>query len=213
MFTEEQATVAGTHHSVSGAYNNPSRCAATSRSSSAAAASEDAADGRPVRRRLQLFGDPERARHLLGVLRGHCENVGRDPAEITKTSMMTLVIAETEDGVRPELEAMRDAGFPEERIACTTAGTPEQILERAHAFRDVGIEGVTSRCPTCTTPRRWRSPGPRARRVRPGQPGARPVDAEDARRRFAEGPRRATRDGGRPTVRPHLVPIAFALPG
>jgi hypothetical protein len=36
-----------------------------------------------------LFGDPERARHLLGVLHGHCENVGRDPAEITKTPAST----------------------------------------------------------------------------------------------------------------------------
>ena len=39
MFTEERATVEGTHHSVHGALNNPRRCAATSRSSSAAAAS------------------------------------------------------------------------------------------------------------------------------------------------------------------------------
>jgi alkanesulfonate monooxygenase SsuD/methylene tetrahydromethanopterin reductase-like flavin-dependent oxidoreductase (luciferase family) len=90
-----------------------------------------------------LFGDPERARHLLGVLEGHCEKVGRDPAEITKTSMMTLVIADTEADVKAKLEQMRELGFPESRIASATAGTPEQILERAHAFREVGIEGLT----------------------------------------------------------------------
>jgi F420-dependent oxidoreductase-like protein len=90
-----------------------------------------------------LFGDAERARHLLGVLERHCEDVGRDPAEITKTSMMSIAIAETEDGASAKLDQMRAAGFPEQRIAGTTAGTPEQILERAHAFRDVGIEGLT----------------------------------------------------------------------
>ena len=39
MFTEEQATVAGDHHSVTAPTTTPSRCAATSRSSSGAAAS------------------------------------------------------------------------------------------------------------------------------------------------------------------------------
>jgi alkanesulfonate monooxygenase SsuD/methylene tetrahydromethanopterin reductase-like flavin-dependent oxidoreductase (luciferase family) len=61
--------------------------------------------------------------------------------------MMTIAIAETDDGVRAKLDAMRAAGFPEERIAATVAGTPEQIAERAHAFREVGIEGVTFSMP------------------------------------------------------------------
>lgn len=32
-----------------------------------------------------LFGDAARVRHLLRVLQAHCEDVGRDFAEITKT--------------------------------------------------------------------------------------------------------------------------------
>ena len=90
-----------------------------------------------------LLGDPERARHLLGVLERHCADVGRDPAEITKTAMMQIAIAETEDGVREKLDAMRAAGLPESRIAGTTAGTPDRIRERAQALKDVGIEGIT----------------------------------------------------------------------
>ena len=46
---------------------------------------QDAADGRPVRRRLQPVRRRRADRHLLGVLERHCEDVGRDPAEITKT--------------------------------------------------------------------------------------------------------------------------------
>jgi F420-dependent oxidoreductase-like protein len=148
MFTQEQATVAGEHHSVTDAYNNPKPLRGDipiliggSGERKTLRMVAQYADG------CNLFGDPERARHLLGVLEGHCEDVGRDPGEITKTSMISLAIAETADGAQAKLDAMRAAGFPEDRIAGTTAGTPEQILERAHAFRDVGIEGLTFSMP------------------------------------------------------------------
>ncbi|MEA2332884.1 MAG: hypothetical protein QOH58_3022 [Thermoleophilaceae bacterium] len=148
MFTEEQATVAGDHHSVTGAYNNPKPLRGDipilvggSGERKTLRMVAQYADG------CNLFGDPERAQHLLGVLEGHCERVGRDPAEITKTSMMSIAIAETEGEVQAKLEAMRAAGVPEKRIAGATAGTPEQILERVHAFREVGIEGLTLSMP------------------------------------------------------------------
>jgi F420-dependent oxidoreductase-like protein len=148
MFTQDQATVAGTHHSVADAYNNPKPLRGDipiliggSGERKTLRMVAQYADG------CNLFGGPDQAKHLLGVLEGHCENVGRDSAEITKTSMMTLAIGETDDAVKAKLDAMRAAGFPEERIAATTAGTPEHILERAHAFRDVGIEGVTFSMP------------------------------------------------------------------
>ncbi|HWV86184.1 MAG TPA: LLM class F420-dependent oxidoreductase [Capillimicrobium sp.] len=144
MFTEEQATVAGTHHSVAGAFNNPKPLRGDipilvggSGERKTLRLVAQYADG------CNLFGDADRARHLLGVLERHCDDVGRDPAEITKTSMWTLAIAETEAGVRAKLDVMRQAGWPEERIAAVTAGTPDQIAERAAAFREAGIEGLT----------------------------------------------------------------------
>ena len=148
MFTEERATVAGDRLSVTGAYNNPKPLRGDipilvggSGERKTLRMVAQYADG------CNLFGDAERARHLLGVLGRHCETLGRDPAEITKTSMMTLAIAETEAGVRAKLDAMRAAGLPEDRIAGTTAGTPEQVAERAQAFRDAGIEGLTFSMP------------------------------------------------------------------
>jgi len=148
MFTEEQATVEGTHHSARAAYNNPKPIRGDvpiliggSGERKTLRMVAQYADG------CNLFGDPQRAEHLLGVLRGHCERVGRDPGEITKTSMMTIAIADDAAGVKAKLDAMRDAGFPEDRIANTTAGTPDQIRERAEAFKAVGIEGVTFSMP------------------------------------------------------------------
>jgi F420-dependent oxidoreductase-like protein len=148
MFTEEQATVPGDRHSITDAYNNPKPLRGDvpiliggSGERKTLRLVAQYADG------CNLFGDPDRARHLLGVLHRHCDDVGRDPGEITKTSMMTVVVAETEDGVRRKLDAMRQMGFPEERIAATTAGTPEQLLERVRAYREAGIEGVTFSMP------------------------------------------------------------------
>jgi F420-dependent oxidoreductase-like protein len=148
MFRDGRATVAGDHNSVTEAYNNPKPLRGDlpilvggSGERKTLRMVAQYADG------CNLFGDPERARHLLGVLDGHCERLGRDPGEITKTSMATIVISESDEGARAKLDAMRAAGVPEQRIANTTAGTPDRILERAHAFRDVGIEGLTITMP------------------------------------------------------------------
>jgi F420-dependent oxidoreductase-like protein len=148
MFTEEQATVAGEHHSVSGAYNNPKPLRGDipiviggSGEQKTLRMVAQYGDG------CNVFGDPGRAEHLLGVLQGHCDRLGRDPDEITKTAMAIIVIAETEDALKAKLDAMRSAGIPEERIASATAGSPQQILERAQAYREVGIEGLTFSMP------------------------------------------------------------------
>jgi len=144
MFTEEQATVEGTHHSVRGAYNNPKPVrgdipilvggSGERKTLRMVAQYADACN---------LFGDPDRVRHLLGVLAGHCERLGRDPAEITKTSMMSIAIAPTEEGARAKVEAMRAAGLPQSRIDGTWAGTPERLREHAERLREAGSEGVT----------------------------------------------------------------------
>jgi F420-dependent oxidoreductase-like protein len=148
MFTQEQTTVAGKHHSVTDAYNNPKPLRGDipilvggSGERKTLRLVAQYADG------CNLFGDAEQAKHLLGVLGRHCEDVGRDPAQITKTSMMSIAIAETDAAVKAKVEALRASGLPPERIAATVVGTPEQILEHVHAFRDAGIEGVTFSMP------------------------------------------------------------------
>jgi F420-dependent oxidoreductase-like protein len=148
LFTEDQATIDGDRHAVRGAFNNPKPIRGDipiliggSGERKTLRMVARYADG------CNLFGDPDRAAHLLGVLRGHCEAVGRDPAEITKTVMMSIAIGRDDAAVEAKLDAMRDAGFPPERIKGTTAGTPDRIRERAEAFKAVGIEGVTFSMP------------------------------------------------------------------
>jgi F420-dependent oxidoreductase-like protein len=91
MFTEEAPSFEGRHYRVQEVLNNP----------------------KPVRGRIpvliggggekrtlrlvaqygdacNLFGGPDDVRHKLDVLERHCADVGRDPAEITKTVLLTV---------------------------------------------------------------------------------------------------------------------------
>ena len=111
MFKDGQATVAGDHNSVTAAYNNPKPLRGDipiliggSGERKTLRMVAQYADG------CNLFGDPERAKHLLGVLEGHCERLGRDPAEITKTSMANIAIAESEEAVRQARSHARGGG-------------------------------------------------------------------------------------------------------
>ena len=144
MFTEEKATVQGAHHHVADAMNNP----------------------RPIRGDIpiliggsgerktlrlvaqygdgcNLFGDVERVRHLLGVLDGHCEAVGRDPAEITRTRMASVIIAPTHEAAQQKLETAAAAGVPRERLETSMLGDPDSVAEQAQAYADIGIQGLT----------------------------------------------------------------------
>jgi F420-dependent oxidoreductase-like protein len=91
-----------------------------------------------------LFGDIEQVKHLLGVLERHCEDVGRDPAEITKTRMATIFVDASHDAAMAELEA---AGLDERRRTMAIAGDPNGVAEQAQALIDAGIEGMTISLP------------------------------------------------------------------
>jgi F420-dependent oxidoreductase-like protein len=148
MFREGSATFKGRHFEVDGALNNPRPLrgdipivigGSGERKTLRLVAQH--ADG------CNLFGDLDRVRHLLSVLESHCDEVGRDPAEITKTRMSTVAIAPTHEQALAKLDQMRRAGIPEERLASVLAGDGDEVAERAHAFAEIGIEGMTLSLP------------------------------------------------------------------
>ena len=149
MFTEAEATYEGRHHAVHGALNSPRPLRGDipiliggSGERKTLRLVAQYADG------SNIFGDVERAQHLLGVLESHCEAVGRDPAEITKTRMATLLIAPTHEEAQRKLDVVKQRGIPEERLAMMTlAGDPDSVGEQAQAFLEAGIEGFTLTLP------------------------------------------------------------------
>jgi F420-dependent oxidoreductase-like protein len=139
MFTEDQPTVEGTHHGVKAIYNNPRPIrgdipimvggSGERKTLRMVAQYADASN---------MFGDVERIRHLVGVLEGHCDALGRDINEITKTKLATLVIGDdTERKVAPIREAMgeRFDGF-------VLHGTADQVAEQVQAHLDAGLDGI-----------------------------------------------------------------------
>ena len=149
MFTAQESSVAGRHHSTRGALNSPQPLRGDI---------PIVVGGSGERKTLRLvakyadgcnvFGDVERARHLMGVLDGHCEAVGRDPSEITRTRMGVAIVAPTHEQAMRKLDASRRAGMSEERVRMSAmAGDPDSIGEQAQAFLDAGIEGLTLSIP------------------------------------------------------------------
>jgi F420-dependent oxidoreductase-like protein len=150
MFTQDEATYEGRHHSVRGALNNPKPLrgdipimiggSGERKTLRFVAKYADACN---------IFGDVERVKHLLGVLERHCEDVGRDPAEITKTRNGVFLVAPTREALDGKIRALREAGYSEERLQPSLAlvGTPDELAEQAQAFKDAGLDGLTGSIP------------------------------------------------------------------
>jgi F420-dependent oxidoreductase-like protein len=148
MFTQERATYSGKHHRVEQAYNNPKPIRGDI---------PILVGGSGERKTLRMvaqyadasnvFGDVETVRHLMGVLAGHCEDVGRDPSEITKTKLATLVIAETHEAAEAKLAPKREL-MPEDRLrALAIAGDRDEVGEQIAAYLEAGLDGLIVNMP------------------------------------------------------------------
>ena len=146
MFSGGPATVSGTRHWVSGALNRPRPITP---------------GGPPIlvggggeRRTLQIaarhadacniFGDPAGVRHKLDVLEAHCEQAGRDPAEISKTRIGALVMSDTAaDAARlgAQLRATRNMGMENYR-SYAIEGDRDGVCEQVAALFDAGLDGL-----------------------------------------------------------------------
>ena len=95
---------------------------------------------------------PDEFAHKSEVLEGHCNDVGRDFADITRTANFNVICAETEAEVQERLDWTRAHFAPyvgeesAERMLQNnflnqgTAGTPEQVAEALSRWSDVGME-------------------------------------------------------------------------
>ena len=150
MFTQEQSTFEGRYYRVEGVMNNPRPIRGDI---------PILVGGSGERKTLKLvaqyadacniFGDPDRVRHLLGVLDAHCADVGRDPAEITKTRLGTLVVAPTHEQAEALLATWPDrVNIPEERRRMVmNLGDPDEVGEQIQALVAAGLDGFIFNMP------------------------------------------------------------------
>src|SRR5215208_5007386 len=86
------------------------------------------------------MGDIEAIRHKLDVLKRHCEDVGRDYEEITKSTGAEIHLIENEANAEQETAQARGDRSYEEYANETIGGTPEMVRERLQPMIDAGID-------------------------------------------------------------------------
>jgi F420-dependent oxidoreductase-like protein len=154
MFTQEVATVEGRYHRIRDALNNPRPLQPRG--------PRIMVGGSGERRTLRLvaqyadacnlFGDVDTIRHKLALLEQHCREVGRDPAEITKTRLGTLIVADTKDEAEARMEERRAAGVDPERLRTYVVGDPDAVTDQVQAYLDAGLDGLIFNMPPGTPP-------------------------------------------------------------
>jgi alkanesulfonate monooxygenase SsuD/methylene tetrahydromethanopterin reductase-like flavin-dependent oxidoreductase (luciferase family) len=91
-----------------------------------------------------VFGTPEVLAHKDEVLRAHCSDVGRDPAEIERTVGCKITIRQTEaEAERVRLSLLEHNRTPLSRVEGDLTfwtGTPEQIAETMTGYRRIGFD-------------------------------------------------------------------------
>ena len=75
-----------------------------------------------------ITSSPE-AGHKLDVLRQHCEDVGRDYAQVEKTTMIIIDPATTSDDLVRTASGLRDLGFTAAYIAAKSITEPARVID------------------------------------------------------------------------------------
>lgn len=90
-----------------------------------------------------VAGDPDTVRHRLGVLREHCDKIGRPYEEITRSNFVTVIIGKDEAEVVEKRERWRDF------IPANGAliGTPAQLIETFRQYARAGVQYSVFRTP------------------------------------------------------------------
>jgi F420-dependent oxidoreductase-like protein len=154
MFTQPSTTYAGTHHSVTDAFNSPApingeipiMIGGQGERKTFRLAAEYANELNTT----STFADLPRK---LDALQGHLDAVGRDRSDITVTPLATLVLAPTHDEAHAKLAAMfasrgadLDTVMADEAMSAMLLGRmvwgdPDEVVARVHELTALGLDG------------------------------------------------------------------------
>jgi len=152
MFTQEAASFKGRYYQIENAHNSPRPI----RPEGIPIMIGGGGEKRTLRLVAQyanicntLGGDAATIRHKMDVLDAHCADVGRDPKEISRTSLQTLVIGHDAAEAARKGEHLRAAWHLDEaryrRVALE--GSPDDARARIKELYDAGLDGVIVNMP------------------------------------------------------------------
>ncbi|HKA69651.1 MAG TPA: TIGR03560 family F420-dependent LLM class oxidoreductase [Actinomycetes bacterium] len=95
-----------------------------------------------------VFGSPDAVRHKVAVLRAHCVDLGRDPAEVAMTHLSSALVGTDDAHVRELVERLRPRRQDPAGYASTVnAGTVDDHIGRFRALAEAGAGEVMVRLP------------------------------------------------------------------
>jgi len=88
-------------------------------------------------------GEHDELRHKIDVLRTHCAKEHRSLDAIQRTWFGQVIVDADPSRARARLERVATAWglSPEQMAARSLAGTPEEVIDRVHAYREAGVTG------------------------------------------------------------------------
>jgi F420-dependent oxidoreductase-like protein len=145
MWTQEEATFEGKYYQVRGAINQPKGVqqphipvliAGNGERSTLKIVAQygDACN---------LFGDPATIRQKLGVLKQHCEAVGRDYQDIHRTVGTICFMGDTDEQAQAKVPDSVRALFGNAALI----GSPATIREQIASYQDAGVQELVLRFP------------------------------------------------------------------
>jgi len=87
------------------------------------------------------FGAADVLTHKLAVLRKHCEEVGRDPAEIMPTAGGSIFVTDDKSAIDARARAMMQRNRAQSMNPIANSGSPDEIAARLVTLYRAGIRG------------------------------------------------------------------------
>jgi len=151
MFTEEAPTFEGQYYRIEHADNRPRPVRASGIPILVGGGENDDVLGLVARfgDAVTIEGNSEAVGESLTTLDRHCDDLGRDPASISRIGVGTLVIAPTEVEAARRLDRLagsdkwdpRDPWDPGRR-AYAVVGAPDAVANQVGELLDVGVDGL-----------------------------------------------------------------------
>ncbi|HVM67088.1 MAG TPA: TIGR03560 family F420-dependent LLM class oxidoreductase, partial [Acidimicrobiales bacterium] len=100
-----------------------------------------------------IFGTPHDVRRRADVLRRHCDDVGRDPAEVAVTHLSTAVVRRTQRELDAAVDALRGRAAPHEAmLGPLGAGTVDDQVGRYARLAEAGVSTAIVALPDAAAP-------------------------------------------------------------
>lgn len=148
MWTEDDVVFEGEYHSVDRPINEPkaARAAEGRRPAFWIGGGGEKVTLRLVARwgdACNVFGEPEALRHKFGVLKRHCEDLGRDYEEIERSTLVNVHLLEAGEDPERATKAARGDRTLEEYRQSYLVGTAGEVAERLAARIEAGATYFT----------------------------------------------------------------------